>query len=133
LRRSSGNRRGFWGHRDRKPSRACNVKSGRTAGRAARAIANDHREERPIVGSCGGWRRVGQGSPATDRGVVFLPLVAERGCARRGYEESRRLPNRNIRADRLRRDGRGRWRGMAFGIAARARHSRASRKDEPSR
>jgi hypothetical protein len=56
-----------------------------------------------IVGSCRGRCRVGRRSRATNYGAVLLPLIAEWGCARRGYEKSRRLPDRHILADGLRR------------------------------
>jgi len=85
-----------------------NIERAGRAGDAARAVANKYREQRAIVRSRRRRGRIGERSRATYRRSVLLPLEAERGSARHRYRESRRLPNGDIRADRWRRNGRGR-------------------------
>jgi hypothetical protein len=112
-------RRAGWGHHDRRPRGGGNVQSGSVAGRAARAVAYHYCEQRAIVGRRRRWSRIRRRSRAADRSSVFPPLVAERGRARYGYREIRRLPYRNICTDRLRTDRRRPGRAIACGIARR--------------
>jgi hypothetical protein len=119
-----------WSH-----THGMNAEHASRAGHAARAVANDYGEERTVVRSRRRRCRVGRRSRATDSRRVPLPMVAERGCARCGHRESRRLPNCDIHADWRRGD---RWSPycrragrIAFGSAG-VRYACAPRKEEPS-
>jgi hypothetical protein len=129
--RSDCNRRVIWRYCDCHGAQGSNAKSSGVAGRTACAIGDDYREQRMIVGSRRGRCRISRRSRATNCTSVLSPLVTQRGRARHGHSESRRLSYRNIRAGRLGCNGRGHGRAIPFWSDC-ARHTCASRMEQAS-
>jgi len=84
-------------------------KDGGVAGNTSGGVSDEHGELRAVVGAGGGWSGVTGGSGSEDSHAALIPLIAQRGSARRYHAERSCLASRHCLAGRLRRNRRGNW------------------------